>query len=298
MRHITSVFLSLALLSIFVSCGDKEQPAPAIIDVESVSLDRNTLSLNVGEADALQATVKPDNATYKTVAWLSNNKSVVTVDSEGKVVAVTEGRAIITAKVGVHSATCEVTVLHRIIPVESITLNKTETTIVVGQSETLTATVLPEDAENPVVAWSSSNKEVAVVDEGVVTAIAEGSAIITATAEGHSASCLVTVSNKVIAVESVSLDVTSSTLYVGETLTLTATIHPDEATDKTVIWSSSDNALASVENGKVKALSAGTAIITAKTRDGGHKASCTIEVRQKAIEGGLEGLTEYEPQVF
>lgn len=297
MRHLFPTLLLITLLLGFISCGNKEEPAPVIVNVESVSLDRNALPLSIGETVVLQATVKPDNATYKTVAWSSSNTSVATVDKEGKVVAVAEGRAIITAKVGVHYATCEVTVTDSSVPVESITLNKRETTIAVGESELLIATILPENAYSKEVTWKSSDTSVATVTEGVVTAIAEGTATITATADGKFATCLVKVAKNVIVAESVTLDKTSWSLYVGESFTLTATVHPDEATDKTVSWSSSAPSIVTVDKGVVNAHAAGIATITVVTNSGGHKATCTVEVKDKEMKGDLEGLTEENPKV-
>ena len=164
--------------------------------------------------------------------------------------------------------------------VSSVTLNKSELSLYTGESETLTATVTPNDATNPNVTWSSDKPEVATVENGEVTAKAAGTATITATADGKSATCTVTVTAATVPVTGVTLNKTSTSLYVGDTETLTATVAPDNATNKAVTWTSSDSAVATVDqNGVVTALARGTAVITATAADGrGASASCTVTV--------------------
>ena len=148
------------------------------------------------------------------------------------------------------------------VEVSSVSLNTATIEMVEGETFSLVATVLPKDAEYDGVIWASSNASVASVNSGTVTAIKEGTATITASAGGKSATCTVKVSAKIIAVTSVSLDKTSLSMQVGETKTLTATVKPDDATDKNVTWSSSDESIAKVDNGKVTAINAGQAKIT------------------------------------
>ena len=174
----------------------------------------------------------------------------------------------------------------QVIKVESVALNTTSLTIVEGESQSLTATVSPSNADNKKVTWSSSNSSVATVDDrGTVTAVAAGTATITAKSEdgGKTATCSVTVNSKVISVESISLDKTTAELTEGETITLTATIKPENATNKNVIWSSSNEEIATVKDGVVSAIKEGEATITAKTEDGGKTATCTVKVNAKTI---------------
>lgn len=161
------------------------------IAVTSVELDQTTLSIKPGETATLVATVKPDNATDKTVTWSSSNSEIATVDNAGKVTAIKEGSATITAKAGDKTAECKVTVC---IPVTSIELDKTELSLEQGATATLTATVKPDDATDKTVTWTSSDSEIATVDNtGKVTAIKNGSATITAKAGEKSAICSVLV---------------------------------------------------------------------------------------------------------
>ncbi|MBR3965573.1 MAG: Ig-like domain-containing protein [Clostridia bacterium] len=167
-------------------------------------------------------------------------------------------------------------------PVTGVSLNKTTASMTEGESLTLTATVVPENATNKNVTWSSSDTNVATVSaSGVVTAKSVGTATITVkTADGSkTATCVVTVKAKTIAVTGVSLNKTSATMTEGETLTLTATVAPTNATNKNVTWTSSNTSIATVSaSGVVTAKSAGTATITVTTADGSKKATCVVTV--------------------
>lgn len=248
-----------------------------IIAVESVALNKTELTLVEGESEILNATILPEDATDKSVSWESSDKNIATVDGEGRVTAIKQGEALITAKAGDKTVSCKVTVQKKVIEVQSIELDKSEISLYEGDAETLTAKVLPENATDKSVTWTSSNESVVTVKEGVVSAIMAGDAIVTAKAGDKTASCKVVVIKREIAVESVTLNKTSLSLKVGETVTLTATVLPDNATNKKVTWKSSDSSVATVDsNGKVKAVAGGSATITA-TADG-VSATCSVTV--------------------
>ena len=180
------------------------------------------------------------------------------------------------------------------VDVEKVSLNKSATTLTEGESETLTATITPSNATgDKTVKWSSSNEAVAAVDSnGKVTAKKAGTAVITATSSnGKTAGCTVTVKQKEIAITGIGLNKSTTSLTEGESETLTATIAPSNATgDKTVKWSSSNEAVAAVDsNGKVTAKKAGTAVITA-TSSNGKTAGCTVTVKQKDTYTGLRDV--------
>ena len=255
--------------------------AAKVIDVSSVSLSKTELTLTEGDSETITATVKPDDATDKTVTWTSSDTAVATVEG-GKITAVKDGEATITAKAGDKTATCKVTVEKKVIAVESVELDKTEIELTEGDSATLVATVKPDDATDKSVTWSSSDPEVATVEDGKVTAVKEGTATITVKAGEKSATCVVTVKKKVIEVESVELDKTEVELIEGESATLVATVKPDDATDKTVTWSSSDPEVATVEDGVVTAVKEGTATITVSA--GEKSATCAVTVKAKEPE--------------
>ncbi|CDB69485.1 bacterial group 2 Ig-like protein [Eubacterium sp. CAG:252] len=173
-----------------------------------------------------------------------------------------------------------------VVEVESVSLNKSEMTLTEGKSETLAATVTPENAENKSITWSSNNEAVATVDvNGTVTAKSAGTAVITATStNGKSAGCTVTVEKKQIPVTEVRLSESTVGIVEGSTYKLTATVLPENTTDsKNVSWSSNNEAVATVDaNGTVTAKSAGTAVITA-TSTNGKSAGCTVTVEKKQI---------------
>ena len=256
------------------------------VPVASVELNQTTLELIAGKEANLTATVKPDDATTKTVTWKSDNEGVAIVDNNGNVTAKAAGTATITATVDGKSASCKVTVNGQTtVPVASVELNQTTLELIAGKEATLTATVKPDDATNKTVTWSSNNETVATVDNnGKVTAKAAGEAIITAKAGDKTATCTVTVAKADVAVESVTLDKTSLDLKVGNNATLKATVEPQNATNNTVTWSSSNPEFVTVANGTVTAVSAGTATITVTTADGNHKATCTVTVIPKTVQ--------------
>ena len=170
--------------------------------VTGVSLNTNTLTLEVGGTGTLTATITPDNATNQNVTWSSDDETVATVEN-GLVTAVSAGTATITVTTVDQSktATCEVTVAAATVPVTGVTLSQNQASLYYNRTPntlTLTATVAPDNATNRAVTWASSNPSVAKVENGVVTALACGTAVITATAadgSGASASCTVTVSS-------------------------------------------------------------------------------------------------------
>ena len=258
------------------------------VAVTGITLDQTTLELKEGQSATLSATITPENATDKTVTWSSSDETIATVSSTGTVSAVKEGSATITVttKDGNKTATCTVTVTKdtETVAVTSVSLDKTSLTLEKDQTAVLTATVAPDNATDKTVTWSSSEETVATVSsDGTVTAIGAGEATITVTTKdgNKTATCTVTVTKdtETVAVTSVSLDKTSLTLEKDQTAVLTATVAPDNATDKTVTWSSSEETVATVSSdGTVTAIGAGEATITVTTKDGNKTATCTVTV--------------------
>ena len=252
------------------------------VDVTSITLDKTSLSLVKGESETLVATVNPADATHKKVSWTSSDTNVATIDSEGKVSAIASGSATITAQVDNIKATCDVLVT---VPIESITLNKSELTLYKGESETLVATIVPTDATENNITWGTLNSHIAAVDSnGKVTAIGGGKTTITAKAGSKVTSCIVTV---IAPVESITLNRTNITLGEGESVTLKATVIPKDATDDTVTWYSSDESIATVDqNGTVNAIKQGAATIVAKAGD--TQATCALTVIKKVESIALD----------
>ena len=174
------------------------------------------------------------------------------------------------------------------VSVSGVSLNKTSLNLLEGGSETLTATVAPDNATNKSISWKSSDNGVATVDNsGKVTAVKAGSATITVTTTDGSktATCSVTVTAKTVSVTGVTLNKSTLELTEGAEETLKATITPSDATNQVVTWSTSDNNIAKVSDGKVTAVKAGEATITVTTSDGGKTATCKVTVKAVALEG-------------
>ena len=171
-------------------------------------------------------------------------------------------------------------------PATGVTLDQTELTLTAGKTASLKATVQPENTTDTIV-WSSSKEEVATVENGIVTAKAAGETVITATCGTVKAECAVTVTPPVMA-SAVTLDKTELNLYTGDTATLTAAIQPEDTTDPTIAWTTTDAEVASVQNGVVTAGKTGTATITASC--GEAKAQCAVTVKAPAEPAQKDGV--------
>jgi uncharacterized protein YjdB len=256
----------------------------AVIPVTGVSLTPGSLNLKTGDKAQVSAAIVPENATNREVSWTSSNISVITVDASGMVTAAGPGSAVITVTTqnGGFTATCAVTVSAVTIPVTGVTVNPVILSIMAGSEAQLTATIAPADASNKSVTWSSSNTNVATVNAtGLVLAKAAGTATITVTTTdgGKTATCVVTVTAAPVPVTGISVTPTTLTVNKGATGTITATVQPANATNKTVSWSSSNIQVATVnEKGEVTGLNGGQATITATTQDGGFTATCQVTV--------------------
>jgi uncharacterized protein YjdB len=258
-------------------------------NVTGVSLNKDTINFEgVGVTETLIATISPANATDKTVVWGSSNQAVAIVTQNGVVVSISEGAAVITATTvdGGFTAQCVVNVKN--VDVTGISLNKDTINFeMIGVTDSIIATVFPSNATYKTVVWGSSNQAVAIVTQnGVVVSISEGTTIITATTidSGFTAQCVVNVS--IVDVTGISLNKdTVNFEKIGATDSVIATIFPSNATYKTVVWGSSNQAAATVtQNGVIVSVADGTAIITATTVDGGFTAQCVVTVSDKSVK--------------
>jgi len=255
-----------------------------VVEITGVTLKSST-SINIGANETLVATVQPATAP-QTVTWTSSDTAKATVTAAGVVTGVAEGTANITATSTVDTsqfATCVVTVTK--IAVNSVAISPPDDfSLFKGEFKSLTTTVLPPEATYPAVTWSTSNAAVATVSGGLVTALTVGNATITATADGKTATVTVTVLP--VPVTGVALNTTSTRLLVGgPTFTLIATVAPNDAENKTVTWESNAPTVATVANGVVTAVAAGTATITVKTTDGNKEATCVVYVDPPLTSG-------------
>ena len=256
----------------------------AIIEPVSVSFANENVNMIIGTTKLLEATVAPEDAIEMPITWNSSNTTVATISSDGIVTAKSIGISDITATTyNGKSAKCTVTVLQ---PVTAIALSDATATLWVGKTKTLTATLTPTTASNTAIEWSSSNTNVAKVSsKGVVTAKGKGTCTITCKATdgyGAMATCSVTVKQQVT---SITLSDASISLYAGKTKSLTATITPQNANEKAIVWYSSDTNVATVDkNGVVTGVGGGTTTIIATATDGmGACAKCGVTVAYNTI---------------
>lgn len=249
--------------------------------VSELTLSESSLTMNSSATSQLSVTIAPSNAYNKNVVWSSSDESVATVDQNGLVTAVAGGTCTITCTAtdgsGV-SATCPVTVIQL---VTGITLSETSLIMEMDDYKKLSAIVLPANANNNSVTWSSSDESVAVVAaNGGVTALGYGTCVITCTAtdgSGVTATCTITVTRLVT---SITLNSCTLSIGVGETASLITTVLPHNALNQTVTWSSSDTSVATVDsNGLVTAVALGPCIITCAATDGSEvTATCKVFV--------------------
>ncbi len=262
--------------TITATCGDitAECKVDVKLPLTAISLSDKTASILVGNSKTLTVTYDPEDTTDdKTITWSTSDPAVATV-ADGKVTAVAAGTADITATCGEKKATCTVTVTDAAKPCTAVTLDKTAE-LEVGESTTLTATTTPADTTDELT-WKTSDASVATVANGKVTAVAVGTAAITATCGDKTATCEVTVKAATKPCTKVELDKTTAELEVGKTTALKATTTPADTTDK-VVWTTSDDKVATVANGTVTAVAEGKAAITATC--GAKTATCEVTVK-------------------
>ncbi len=270
----------------------KSEVRVKVLPIGPANLNLNLASHNlaIGEKVKMNYEILPANTTGKenlVVEWSSDNSSVATIDNTGEVTAIAIGTATITGKIKDTNITKKIEINVTPVGVQSITLNASSGTLSIGNSVSLTANVLPVNATNKTVTWTSSNNTVATVNAaGIVNAKALGTAIITATSEDGNKTATYTLTVSAINVTGVTLNATSGTLSVGQTRQLTATIAPLNATNKQVTWTSSNTNIATVSsNGIIKAVAAGSATITVKSVDGNKTANFNLTVSPIAVTG-------------
>ena len=229
----------------------------------------------------------PSNATNKVLTWKSSNEKVATV-KEGTVKAVGIGTATLTAtsEDGGKTATCKVTVTDGKKHIESIRLKTDSIEMKPGEGKTIYAEYNPSNVDDKTLYWKSSNEKVVTVNEGYVKAIGEGTATVTAVSRdgGKTASCKVTVTSGTVKLQSIKISSSTEILTKGEGKTIYVTYNPNNVTDKTLYWSSSNEKIATVSEGYVKAVGEGIATLTARSKDGNKTASCQVVVTDKVKE--------------
>lgn len=288
---LVALILVFALTFTGVSIPAKAATTTTISSITVKNLPSNTLTLKAGKTFTLRTNTTSGNLKFST-----SNKKIVTVSSAGKIKAVKKGSANITISLKSNAKIKKVVKVTVGQPATRVKVNKSALTIKKGRSAVIKATVGPNTTSNKKVIWKSSNSKIAKVSAtGRVTAVRGGRATITAIAadgSGKKAICRVTVR---ASVSSISFSKTNGKMYVGRTMQLSPVIKPADATNKKCAWSSSNDKVAMVNSeGKVYAVAAGTAVITAKATDGtGKKATYKVTV---AKANTIASATVSDPQ--
>ncbi len=252
-----------------------------VTSVTDITLNKATTQIEKGLTEQLTITFTPVNPTNDSISWVSSNEAAATVSVSGLITAVADGSTTITVTSadttnGTISDTCTVTV---VTTVTGVTLNTSAVTIDAPNTTQLTATLSPANPTNSSVTWSSDNTSAATVNtSGLVSSVADGTAVITiTTADGSfTDSCTVTVN---VPVTGISLSPATITIDAPDTTQLTATLSPASSTNQNVTWSSDNTAVATVSStGLVTGISDGSAVITVSTEDGNFEDTSTVTV--------------------
>ena len=290
---ITAIGEGKAILTATARAGGKTASCtvtvenPNFVHIDEIKMKTEELNLNKGENGWIGVTYNPSNASNKVLTWKSSNEDVAIV-REGNVKAVGEGTAILTAtsEDGGKTASCKVIVTGGKKHLENIALKTTTLEMKPGEGKTIYVEYNPSDVEDKVLYWTSNNEKVVTVREGYVKAVGEGTTTITATSRdgNKTATCKITVSDGTVKLQNIKLSSSTEILKKGEQKTIYVTYNPSNVTDKTLYWTSSDEKVATIREGFVKAIGDGVATLTATSRDGEKKVSCQVVVINKSQE--------------
>ena len=257
--------------------------------VQSISLNATQKELIIGDAFSLTATAMPENATNRNVVWKLVSGDAISLSNTGVIQAKKVGEALIRAEATDGSgitAECKVVVKPRL--VQSISLNSTQKDLIIGDSFTLTATLSPENATNRNVIWKLvSGDAISLSNTGVIQAKKVGEALVRAEAadgSGVSAECKVVVKPRLV--QAISLNATQKELIIGDSFTLTATLSPENTTNRNVIWKLvSGDAISLSNTGVIQAKKVGEALVRAEAADGsGVSAACKVVVKPRLVQ--------------
>ena len=246
------------------------------IPVTGITVNNSSVTLSVTQTVQITSSIVPVNATNQNIQWSTSNSGVATVVN-GLITAVSVGTAniVVTTVDGSFTATVAVTVQ---IGVTSVSVNPSSVTLRPNQTTQITATVLPSNAPNKTVTWSSSNTNVArVSNTGLITSVANGSATITVRTQNNNRTATVSVTVTTL-VTGITVSPSSVSLIPGRSQQITATVLPSTASNKTVTWSSNNTSIATVNNGLIRGVRVGTTSVIARTQDGNKTATVTVRI--------------------
>lgn len=279
---ILPIIVSTCLL--LCTCSEKDDDN----QIQNISINPPSLNLVEGESAKIEIIVTPTNADRNILIYSSSDESIATIDKNGDVTGVKAGKAVILVYTPDRkkAAECFVNVVPQLIPATSISLSEESLVMKVGDEYSLEAFVLPENATDKNVIWNSSDNSIVTVDKnGKIKAKQIGSAVISASVESGKVSAECQIIVEPIPVISIKLSHKNVKLHVGSVIEISASLEPSNATDKTIKWSSSDNSVVTVDEGKVKGIKIGKAIVSASADDGKVTETCEVEVIPFAVTG-------------
>ena len=271
---------------------------PKEVKVQQITLTPSASSVVVGESLQIAAKVLPENATNATLKWKITPENVLKpTAAPGQFTAQQVGEALVRAEAADGSgitAECKVVVKPRL--VQAISLNATQKELIIGDSFTLTASAMPENATNRNIVWKLvSGDAISLSNTGVIQAKKVGEALVRAEAvdgSGVSAECKVVVKPRLV--QSISLNATQKELIIGDAFSLTATAMPENATNRNIVWKLvSGDAISLSNTGVIQAKKVGEALVRAEAVDGsGVSAECKVVVKPRLVQAILLNATQ------
>lgn len=277
--------LILFTLFIFLSCEKKEAPI-----ITAINLDKTELTLKIGEKYKFNISYSPQDADAPNYIWSAPmvalpgySGNIIDIDQIGEVTAIHEGETELTVETfypnggPVIKTKCKIIVIP--VSAESIKLNKNNIALDIKDTETLRYTITPENTTFQDVVWKSDNSETVKVNDGFIEPVSPGEANIIINIKNTSISDTCHIMVNPVKVEGIEINHSSWTSSIGETLNFVATIYPQNASNKNVIWSSSDENIASIDaEGIITTKKIGDCYIIAKSEDGGYESKCKLTV--------------------
>lgn len=264
----------------------------------TVRLNYGSSNITKGTTYSLKATVRPSNYANKTIIWTSSNNAIATVEN-GVVTTHTVGKVTITATLEATGATAKKTITVKPVYATKVVINQSSFEMLAGSQKQLTATVTPNNVEQNGVSWKSSNSSIVSVDQnGLVKANKNGTVYITARSNDGKRTTSIRIKVVVPSPTNLNISATTNTIKKNQQLKLNVTAEPTNSSAGKFIWSSSNSSIASVSSsGYITGRKAGTAIITVKAKNGGAKASFSINVEDKKLSKLYFGDKEIEVKV-
>lgn len=283
-----------------IGCDDNRcKPIPK--EIESIAFDDNKVSIKKGDSLKLIVSINPVELSSSKLTWKSSDESIVTVDENGIITGIKNGKAVITVtSSNEKTATCTVEVVNDSVNVKKINLSVSKNTITVGSVIQVKAKVEPSNATNRELVWTSSDPSIATVDaNGIVKGIKNGTVTITAkTKDGKVvASTKITVKVPEPVIENIKFSQDNVSIKKDDTLGLTVIVTPSELSSSKLTWKTSDESVVTVdESGKIKGINVGSATITV-TSANGKTATCKVNVVEESIEVQEIVLTPLEKTI-